>query len=81
MDKTATVEDWFLNCFIPAVKEYRREKTVPVKIILVLDNALGHPQHTGKMYPDVKVVFLLPIMIGLILLMDQGTITVFKAYY
>uniref|UniRef100_K7FZA2 HTH CENPB-type domain-containing protein n=1 Tax=Pelodiscus sinensis TaxID=13735 RepID=K7FZA2_PELSI len=33
----ALFEDWFMNCFIP-------EKGIPFKILLILDNAPGHPQ-------------------------------------
>lgn len=36
-------EDWFSNCFIPSVKHYCLEKGIPFKIILLLDNAPGHP--------------------------------------
>jgi len=53
----ALFEDWFLNCFIPQVREYCLERGIPFKILLILDNAPGHPPHLADLHPDVKVVF------------------------
>ena len=50
-------EDWFSNCFIPQVQEYCSERGIPFKILLVLDNAPGHPTHLADVHPDVKIVF------------------------
>jgi len=77
----ALFEDWFLNCFIPQAREYCRQNNIPFKILLILDNALGHPQHIGDMHPDVKVVYLPQNTTALIQQMDQGAIAAFKAYY
>ncbi|XP_063875817.1 tigger transposable element-derived protein 1-like [Scylla paramamosain] len=77
----ALFEDWFLNCFIPQVREYCLENTIPFKILLVLDNAPGHPSHLPDLHPNMKVVFLPPNTTPLIQPMDQGATAAFKANY
>ncbi|XP_063148794.1 tigger transposable element-derived protein 1-like [Candoia aspera] len=74
-------EDWFTNCFIPQVMEYCWEKGIPFKILLLLDNAPGHPPHLDSLHPDVKVVYLPKNSSPLLQPMDQGAISAFKAYY
>jgi hypothetical protein len=74
-------EDWFINCFIPEVEKYYRENYIPFRILLVLDNAPGHPAHLDDFHPHVKVVFLPPNTTSLIQPMDQRVMTNFKAYY
>ncbi|KAM6471887.1 uncharacterized protein PHA67_002581 [Liasis olivaceus] len=74
-------EDWFMNCFIPQVKEYCCQKGIPFKILLLLDNAPGHPLHLDSLHPDVKVVYLPQSTTPLLQPMDQGAISAFKAYY
>jgi hypothetical protein len=43
-------EDWFFNCFIPEVETY-----LEFKVLLLLDNAPGHPKYLS--HPNVKVNF------------------------
>ncbi|XP_066990488.1 uncharacterized protein [Macrobrachium rosenbergii] len=74
-------KDWFVHCFIPEVKEYCRENNIPFKILLILDNAPGHPQHIGDINENIKVVFLPPNTNSLIQPMDQGAMAMFKACY
>ncbi|XP_018419693.1 PREDICTED: tigger transposable element-derived protein 1-like [Nanorana parkeri] len=73
--------DWFNNCFTPSVKHYCLKKGVPFKIILLLDNAPGHPQHLDDLHPDVKAVYLPKNTTAILQPMDQGAIATFKAYY
>jgi hypothetical protein len=40
----ALFENWFINCFIPQASEYCGERGITFKILLVMDNAPGHPQ-------------------------------------
>jgi hypothetical protein len=47
-------EDWFIDCFIPEVEKYCRENDIPFRILLVLDNARGHPAHLDDFHPDVE---------------------------
>ncbi|XP_064099523.1 tigger transposable element-derived protein 1-like [Macrobrachium nipponense] len=77
----ALFEDWFINCFIPQVREYCFENTIPFKVLLLLDNAPGHPPHLADLHPNVKVTFLPPNKTPLIQPMDQGAIAAFKANY
>ncbi|XP_064099530.1 tigger transposable element-derived protein 1-like [Macrobrachium nipponense] len=74
-------EDWFNDHFVPAVERYLSSKGLPFKVLLVLDNALGHPSNLSNMHPNVKVVYLPLNTTSLIQLMDQGVIANFKAYY
>jgi len=53
-------EDWFLNHFVSATERYCLAKNIPFKIILVLDNAPGHPSSLDDLHPNIKVVFLPP---------------------
>uniref|UniRef100_K7F5Z8 HTH CENPB-type domain-containing protein n=1 Tax=Pelodiscus sinensis TaxID=13735 RepID=K7F5Z8_PELSI len=77
----AIFEEWFSNHFVPAVERYCLGKNIPFKILLLLDNAPGHPNTLDDMHPNVKVVFLPPNTTSLIQPMDQGVIASFKAYY
>nr|XP_023648729.1 tigger transposable element-derived protein 1-like isoform X2 [Paramormyrops kingsleyae] len=74
-------EDWFVSCFIPEVEKYCKENDVPFKIMLILDNAPGHPADLDDFHPNVKVVYLPPNIASLIQPMDQGVIANLKAYY
>ncbi|XP_068247804.1 tigger transposable element-derived protein 1-like [Palaemon carinicauda] len=77
----AIFEDWFFHHFIPEVKLHCQENGIPFKILLVLDNAPGHPPHLDDFHPDVKVVYLPPNTTSLLQPMDQGVIANFKKYY
>ncbi len=35
--------DWFENQFVPSVKKHLTEKGLPIKALLLLDNAPAHP--------------------------------------
>ena len=74
-------EDWFNCFFIPEVEKYRKDIGIPFKILLLLDNAPGHPTHLDDFNSYVRVTFLPPNMTSLIKHMDQGIISNFKKYY
>lgn len=74
-------EEWFVHIFIPAVKLYCNDKGIPFKILLLVDNAPGHPQSLNNIDPNVKVVFLPPNTTSLLQPMDQTVISTFKSYY
>uniref|UniRef100_K7GC45 HTH CENPB-type domain-containing protein n=1 Tax=Pelodiscus sinensis TaxID=13735 RepID=K7GC45_PELSI len=76
----ALFEDWFMNCFIPEVKSYFLKKGIPFQILLILDNAPGHPQYLNDLHSDLKVVFLPPNTTSILQPMDQKAIAAFKAY-
>ncbi|XP_028664099.1 tigger transposable element-derived protein 1-like [Erpetoichthys calabaricus] len=71
--------DWFHQCFIPEVKTYLADKGLDFKVLLLLDNAGGHPLDLS--YRGIKIEFLPPNTTSLIQPMDQGVIRAFKALY
>ncbi|XP_054089838.1 tigger transposable element-derived protein 1-like [Zeugodacus cucurbitae] len=64
-------KDWFLNHFVPEVREYLRSKQLDFKVLLVIDNTPGHPDISHK---NVKIMFLPPNTTSLIQPLDQGII-------
>lgn len=74
-------EDWFLNYFCPASQQYCKIKNIDFKILLLLDNAPGHPSNLGELNENVTVLYFPPNTTSLIQPMDQGVIATFKAYY
>ena len=56
-------------------------ENIPFKILLLIDNATGHPPNLDDIYPDVRVKFMPPITTALIQPMDQGIIASFKTYH
>lgn len=70
----AVFDDWFTNHFVPGVKRYCTSKDIPFKVLLILDNAPGHPAHLDDCNPNIKVVYLPPNTTSLIQPMDQGVI-------
>ncbi|UYV61478.1 hypothetical protein LAZ67_1004997 [Cordylochernes scorpioides] len=75
---TAIFTEWFNKCFIPEVENYMKEMGLEFKILLILDNAPGHP---NLEHPNIKVVFFPPNTTSLIQPLDQGIISTFKKYY
>lgn len=71
-------KEWFLNCFVPEVREYLRCKKLDFKVLLIVDNA---PSHLVIEHPNIKVMFLPPNTTSLIQPLDQWIIAAFKAYY
>jgi hypothetical protein len=74
--------DWFNNCFVHEVKHYLASKNLDFKVLLLLDNAPGHPQEDLQFaHPNIEVRFLPPNTTSILQPMDQGIIATFKAYY
>ncbi|XP_049288852.1 tigger transposable element-derived protein 1-like [Anopheles funestus] len=73
--------EWFLQNFVPEVEKYCRDKGIPFKILLLVDNAPGHPIELNELHPNVEVVFLPPRTTSLLQPMDQGVIATLKSYY
>lgn len=74
-------EDWFISYFCPEVKKYCEKSNLAFKVILLLDNAPGHPPSMGDLNENVKIVFLPPNTTPLLQPMDLGVIATFKAIY
>jgi hypothetical protein len=50
-------------------------------ILLIVDNAPGHPAHVHDFYLNVKVVFVPPNTTLMLPHVDWGIIASFKSYY
>ncbi|XP_050454180.1 tigger transposable element-derived protein 1-like [Cataglyphis hispanica] len=51
---SAVFTTWFNDCFVPEVEKYMEEMGLPFKVLLIVDNAPGHPciEH-----PNIQMVF------------------------
>ncbi|XP_053556272.1 jerky protein homolog [Bombina bombina] len=84
MDKDI-FQDWFVNDFIPSVRQNLTNlgKPANTKCLLLLDNCRAHP-HESKLVSDCGNIFasyLPPNVTSLIQPMDQGVIRNFKCHY
>ena len=75
------LRDWFQNKFMPRVKRFCSEKGIPFKILLLLDNAPGHPDAIELSNENVKIVFLPPNTTSIVQPMDQGVLDPLKRCY
>uniref|UniRef100_A0A452GJZ5 HTH CENPB-type domain-containing protein n=1 Tax=Gopherus agassizii TaxID=38772 RepID=A0A452GJZ5_9SAUR len=73
--------DWFHKCFIPEVKRNLEEKGLDFKVLLIVDNAPGHPVALRFPHNDVEVVFLPPNTTSILQPLNQDMICCFKATY
>ncbi|XP_068245377.1 tigger transposable element-derived protein 1-like [Palaemon carinicauda] len=77
--------EWINVCFSPGVKNYLEENDLPLKCLLVLDNAPAHPLGLENIihphFSFIKVLYLLPNTTPLLQPMDQQVIANFKKLY
>jgi len=77
----AAFKDWFQRCFVPEVTAYLEAEGLENKVLLLVDNAPGHPLDLAEDYPNIEMMYLPPNTTSLIQPMDQGIIRSFKANY
>lgn len=74
-------KSWFIDEFVPSVEKYLKQKNLPVRALLLLDNAPSHPSEEELVKEDIKAIFLPPNVTSLIQPMDQGVIEWLKRRY
>lgn len=72
-------EKWFHEVFAPEVEAHMLAINQSFKILLLLDNAPGHPQNLE--HPNITVLFLPPNTTALLQPQDQGIIASMKRAY
>ena len=77
--------EWINEVFGPQVKAYLTEKNLPLKCLLVMDNAPAHPPGLEEELKEdlsfIKVKFLPPNTTPILQPMDQQVISNFKKLY
>lgn len=77
--------EWLNDVFAPSVKTYLEEKNLPLKCVLLMDNAPAHPPNVEEdldpTYNFIKIKFLPPNTTPLLQPMDQQVISNFKKAY
>lgn len=74
--------DWFVNCFVPSVRQYLISKLLPFKALLLIDNAPAHLETLTLIHPNIEVLFLPSDLTSSRLQpLEQGIPTAFKRYY
>ena len=77
--------EWLHEVFGPQVKEYLTEKKLPIKCLLIMDNAPAHPpgleDELTDEYSFIKVKFLPRNTTPLLQPLDQQVIFNFRKLY
>ncbi|XP_064107221.1 tigger transposable element-derived protein 1-like [Macrobrachium nipponense] len=77
--------EWICEVFAPSVNKYLKENNLPLKALLILDNAPAHPLDMEYELADefswLKIKFLPPRIASLIQPMVQQVISNFKKLY
>uniref|UniRef100_K7GJR5 DDE-1 domain-containing protein n=1 Tax=Pelodiscus sinensis TaxID=13735 RepID=K7GJR5_PELSI len=73
--------DYFCHRLTTELKDYCLQENLAFKILLLLDNAPGHPPCLTDLSENIQVLFSPPNTTSLIQPLDQEAIAAFKVYY
>ena len=65
----------------PEVRKDPARKALPFTVLLILDNAPGHPESHELHTKGVKMIYLSPNTVSLIQALDRGVMRTSKARY
>ena len=71
---------WFTECYKPTVELYCSRRKILLKILLLVENALGHPRALMEIYNNVNVVFMSANTKSILQPTDPRVILIFKSY-
>lgn len=82
MDK-GIFSDWFFKHFVPLVKDYLTSKSLPIRAVLLMDNAPSHPAIENLLTEDgsIRCLFLPRNVTSLIQPMDRSILENMKCRY
>ncbi|XP_050322584.1 LOW QUALITY PROTEIN: jerky protein homolog-like [Bactrocera neohumeralis] len=80
---SAIFKHWFHQSFVPQVRLFLKRKNLPIKALLLIDNAPSHPSEAELKTEDGNIIdmFMPPNVTPLIQPMDQNAIKITKLYY
>ncbi|XP_053949255.1 jerky protein homolog-like [Anastrepha ludens] len=80
---SAIFKQWFHKSFVPQVTSFLKEKALPIKALLLIDNAPSHPNEAELPTENgqISAMFMSPNCTPLIQPMDQNAIKVTKLHY
>ena len=75
--------DWYNKVFVPQARKHCKSVGFPSDciIILTLDNCFAHPPAATFIHGKIHVMYLLPNVMSILQLMDQGIIYSLKCKY
>lgn len=77
----ALFKEWFYEQFVPKVERFLKAKKLPIKALLLMDNAPSHPSENELRKGEIIVKFLPPNVTSLLQPMDQGVLENLKRHY